>query len=106
MSVDEERRSLVLEAAARRVGLRPNAEQSARILVDWEDVDVDDQAAVERALWSVYPEHLFRFGAADIGAGARDYSGELARRAPARSSELLAAAYDEVDAIRQRRRFR
>lgn len=73
--LQERNRELLFERAVGKLSLQPSAIESAKALIDWDAVDVDDPAAVERALGSLRREgHGYLFQSRDIGAGARNYA--------------------------------
>jgi hypothetical protein len=103
--------AFILEVAAERVGLHPNATKTieAAGLIDWEGDGIDrlDIGQVERALGRVRADHRYLFvaGAPDVRAGARDYSREVdlpGRHEVAGVTDLIARGLDESTRERER----
>jgi hypothetical protein len=80
-------KSLTVRLAAVSVGIPPERAQAAAALVDWEDVDVDDDKEVADALKALKKNHGYLFAQSsdkdkdppgDIDAGRRDRSKDTA----------------------------
>jgi hypothetical protein len=100
-------RAFILEVAAERVGLHPNAIKTieAARLIDWEGDGIDrlDIGQVERALGRVRTSHGFLFvaGAEDVGAGRRHHS-ERERGDRLGVTDLIALGLEENERERVR----
>jgi TolA-binding protein len=73
-SLEERSRRLSVQVAAAKVGIRPKAAEAAAALVDWQEIDQDDDEAVETALKALKKEHDYLWPPTDVDAGARDRS--------------------------------
>ena len=70
-TLETENRSLRVRFAAIEVGIRPKAAAAAAALVDWDDVDAEDDKAVADALKSLKKEHEYLFEVDGGGDGKK-----------------------------------
>lgn len=70
-ALELENRDLKVRFAAIEAGIRPKAAAAAAALLDWNDIDATDEAAVLSALKGLKKEHEYLFAVDDDGGGGK-----------------------------------
>jgi hypothetical protein len=99
VKLDERNRSLSVQLAATRVGIRPSATKAAVALLDWSDLDVEVDSEVEAALRELRSEHAYLFAGTtddvDAGRGRKKEPPKPEDVQPGRGR--LVSAYENAD---------